>query len=639
MLTGWVRRSGIVALVFATLASSACTAVSEEPEVDPGVEPSLAQTSIVYDVRGRPIAALHAGEDRLVVAGDDIPEVIRQAVVAIEDRRFFEHGGVDIRAIARAAVANVSAGEVVEGGSTITQQLVKVLYVGDAETFARKFEEALLARRLESMVPKDEILTRYLNTVYFGNGAYGIEAAARTYYGIHARDLSLAQAALLAGLIRAPGTYDPVDSPERAEARRDEVLRAMAEQGRIGEARMRRTIAETLALSVDPERGLRYRAPYFVDYVKEWFLGNPAFGETREERAGLLFEGGLRIITGLDLQLQRAAQAAVRTVLPEPGDPSAALTTVDTATGAIRAMVGGRGYWAIRDPFSRLNLAAGGSSGRQTGSAFKIFALVAALEAGMTPSTGLNGSYAAVPLLDGTIWTPDNAEGGGAGNVSLAAATIGSINRAYVNLEIALGDGDAWAGARRINEVAERMGMRCCPRTTQPGGALLAVPAAVLGTNEASTVELAAGIGTLATGGLRVQPTPVLEIRGPGGELLYRASRGGRRVIDATIAATAADILEGAVRYGTGTRAQLDRPVIGKTGTNSEYTDAWFVGAVPQVATAVWVGFPQGQVSMCCGRVRLSAVYGGTWPAEIWRTFMEVAVADLPPEEFPSAGS
>lgn len=641
MLTGCLRRAKHLAAASALLmVLSLASACASEPVAafDPLDPPVLAQTSIVEDVHGRPIAELHGGEDRVVVPSEDIPEVMKNAVVAIEDRRFYRHGGVDLRAVARAAVANAAAGEVVEGGSTITQQLVKLLYVGDAETLARKATEAFLATELERSLTKDEILTRYLNTVYFGAGAYGVEAAARTYFAIHASELDLHQSAMLAGLIRSPASDDPGRYPDVARDRRDQVLSTMRELGYITQRRLEHATEHGLDLRLDPARRTRYQAPYFIEYVKEWFLGNALFGETREERARLLFEGGLRIKTGLDLAMQAAAQRAVRTVLPYPDDPWAALTAIDTASGAIRAMVGGRNFWKENGPFSRVNLAAGGSTGRQTGSAFKIFALVAALEAGMTPSSLLNGSFARVPLADGTYWEPDNAEGGGAGYVSLAGATIGSINKAYVDLEIELGDGSAWTGAQRIVKVAERMGMRCCPRTTEPGGRLLAVPSAVLGTNEASTVEMAAGIATLATGGMSVHPTPVLEILNPDGTVLYRAPERSLRVVEPDVAATATSILEDVVSYGTGRAAQIGRPQIGKTGTNSDYTDAWFVGALPQLATAVWVGFPQGQVSMCCGRVRLSAVYGGTWPAQIWQAFSAEAVdiGNLAPVGFPA---
>ncbi len=594
----------------------------------------LPQTSFLYAADGSLITTLHAGEDRVLVRWKDIPEVMVDATVAIEDKRFFDHAGVDLKALLRAAYVDLTEGRIVQGGSTITQQLVKNLYVGSAETLTRKLQEAYLAWQLEQRLTKEQILTRYLNTVYFGNGAYGVQAAARTYFGIDARDLTLPQAALLAGLIRAPVDYDPIAHPQRAWRRRDHVLDAMLEQGLIDRAAHDAAVATPIEL-VDPDdRDRRYPAPYFVDYVKEWFLSNPRFGDSVAERYDLLFKGGLRIWTTLSPRLQHLAERAVREVLPYRGDPYAALTAIDPRTGYVRAMVGGRDYWSEEDPFARVNLATGGSTGRQAGSAFKPFALVAALESGFTPSSPLNGSSAAVPLPDGTTWRPGNAEGSAYGTISLERATVNSVNVAYVNLEIALGGGDPWEGARKIVEVAQRMGIRCCRRTTEPDGPLQAVPAAVLGSNEVNTLEMASAYGTLAFGGAHVQPTPVIRIETADGRVLYEAPRRAVQVVDPAVASVAVDVLEKVVQYGTGTAARLYRPQFGKTGTEDLYRDAWFVGAVPQLVAAVWVGFPQGQISMEPPRTRIR-VYGGTWPAQIWHAFMYNATRRLPVRDFP----
>jgi penicillin-binding protein 1A len=300
-------------------------------------------------------------------------------------------------------------------------------------------------------------------------------------------------------------------------------------------------------------------------------------------------------------------------------------------------MVGGRDYWNRDDRFARINLATGGSTGRQAGSAFKPFALVAALESGLTRSTSLNGSSARIALQDGTFWEPKNAEGGGYGTISLESASVNSVNVAYANLLAEMGDGDPYVGAEKTVEAAVRMGIRCCPRTTEPNGALAPVPSAVLGVNEVSTLEMASAYGSLAYGGQHVQPTPVVSITTRDGEVLYQANPRPKPVVDSSIAQEAVDILKGVVSGGTGTGANIGRPQFGKTGTSQNASDAWFVGAVPQLVTAVWVGFPQGQVAMCCGNVRISTVYGGTWPASIWRGFMAVATAGMPVKEFPTA--
>lgn len=625
----------IVVVASLGLFAQACASLPTLEEERARATP-LAQTSFLYAANGTLITALHAGEDRVLVRWEDIPEVMADATVAIEDQRFWDHAGVDLRALLRAAYVDLTGGRIVQGASTITQQLVKNLYVGNEETLSRKIKEAYLAWQLEQRLSKERILTRYLNTVYFGNGAYGVQAAARTYFGVDARELTLPQAALLAGLIRAPVRYDPVAHPVHARQRRNHVLDEMLEQGLIDRAAHDAAVATPIELASRDGAGAerRYIAPYFVDYFKEWFLSNPRFGATVSERYDLLFKGGLRITTTLVPRLQTLAERAVRQVLPYERDPYAAMTVIDPRTGYVKAMVGGRDYWDPDDPYARINLATGGSTGRQAGSAFKPFALVAALENGFTPSSPLNGSYAAVPLPDGTVWRPGNAEGGSYGTISLESATVHSVNIAYVNLEIALGGGDAWAGARKIVEVAERMGIRCCRRTTEPRTPLEAVPAAVLGSNEVNTLEMASAYGTLAFGGAHVQPTPVVRIETADGRVLYEAPRKAVQVVDPAVASVAVDILEKVVQYGTGTAARLYRPQFGKTGTEDLYRDAWFVGAIPQLVAAVWVGFPQGQISMQYPTTRIK-VFGGTWPAQIWHAFMFNATRSMPVRDFP----
>ena len=628
-------RTLVVGLLLVALMASACdlpTLRQARREAD-----VLPETSFLYTADGTLISRLHAGVDRVSVRGTRIPEVLRDAVIAIEDQRYYDHAGLDIRALLRAAYVDATTGEVVEGGSTITQQLVKGLYVGDEQTIARKIREAYLAWKLEDRFTKDQILTKYLNTVYFGNGAYGVQAAAETLFSKAPIDLTLAESALLAGVIRAPVDYDPVTHPTRAKRRRDRVLVRMFELELIDQTTFQAARSTPIELNLSDEDSREYLAPYFVDYVKEWFLSNPRFGETQEERYSLLFEGGLRIVTTLDPRMQAAAERAVKSTLLYRSDPFGALTAIDPRTGYVRAMVGGRDYWNADDRFARINLATGGSTGRQAGSAFKPFALVAALEHGIARTQSLNGSSASIALQDGTFWQPNNAEGGGYGTISLESATINSVNIAYANLLAVIGAGDPYVGAAATVEAAVRMGIRCCPRTTEPNGPLAAVPSAVLGVNEVSTLEMASAYGTLAFGGQHVQPTPVLSVTTADGTVLYEATAHPNPVVDAAVASEAVDILSGVVRSGTGTAANLGRPQFGKTGTSQNASDAWFVGAIPQLAVAVWVGFPQGQVPMCCGNVRLSTVYGGTWPAQIWHAFMVEATKHMKIKEFPVA--
>jgi penicillin-binding protein 1A len=623
----------LLVVVLVALVAPACSL----PTLDDvrGERTALPQTSFLYAEDGSLITELHAGENREPVRAKDIPDVIRNAVIAIEDQRFYDHRGIDLRAVLRAAYIDATTGRIVEGGSTITQQLVKQLFVGSAETLDRKIREAYLAWQLEHRLTKQQIITRYLNTVYFGNGAYGIKAASVMYFGVEPMDVSLGQAAFLAGAIAAPNRYDPVQHPNRARNRRNRVLTRMLELGMVKQERYERAVKRDLALAIVPEDEEHYPAPYFVDYFKEWFLSNPRFGETRADRYRLLFEGGLRITTTLDLRMQRAAERAVSSILTFDSDPYAALSAIDPRTGFVTAMVGGRDYWDERDRFARINLATGGSTGRQAGSAFKPFALVAALESGVSPSTPLNGSSARILLQDGTYWEPKNAEGGGYGTISLASATVHSVNIAYANLLEKIGGGDPYVGAERTVEAATRMGIRCCRRTTRPTGPLAPVPSAVLGVNEINSLEMASAYGTLAFAGQHVQPTPVISVVAPDGSILYQAPSRAQQVVDPAIAREAVDILKGVVSGGTGTAANIGRPQFGKTGTSQNASDAWFVGAVPQLVAAVWVGYPQGQIPMF--GTRIGTVYGGKWPAQIWRAFMSVATERMPVKDFVSA--
>jgi penicillin-binding protein 1A len=616
----------LAGLVSLALMGSACGL----PDIGDYEALPLAQTSFLYAADGSLITELHAAEDRVVLRRGQMTQDVRDATVAIEDRRFYFHHGVDVQAILRAAVVNAEAGTVVEGGSTITQQLVKNLYVGNEETFRRKIDEASLAWQLEDRLTKDQILTKYLNTVYFGEGAYGVEAAAQTYFGIPASELSLAESAMLAGLITAPNHFDPYLRKRSARGRRNVVLRLMLNQRVITRDEYRGARHEPIEVRrAAPIQ--RYPYPYFVDYFKQWFLGNPAFGPTRDARAKLLFTGGLHITTTLDPHLQRYAQTAVRSVLAYPNDPSGAMTVLDPRTGYVRAMVGGddADYWKDRSA-GRVNLATGeGGTGRQSGSSFKPFALVAALEHGISPSTVFAApSTIQIPLDNGQVWSVTNAGGGGYGSMTLENATINSVNTVYAQLIEQL-------GADTVVEAATRMGLRCCPRVSEPRTPLLPYLSAVLGTNEVNTLEMSSAYGTLATGGQHVNPVPVIRVTDAKGNLLWEASPKPKQVVDPQVASVADQILQKVVLYGTGTSANIGRPQIGKTGTADTYTNAWFVGSLPQLTAAVWVGFPRGAVPMQPPTTRIT-VYGGTWPAQIWRLFMLKAAAGLPARSFPT---
>jgi penicillin-binding protein 1A len=619
-----MRRATALSLLILTVAATACGL----PKLEDAQPRVLAQTSFLYAADGSLITELHAGEDRVVLSYTQMPQSIKDATVAIEDQRFWYHHGVDGRALLRAAYINLRSGRIVEGGSTITQQLVKNLYVGDERTFGRKIDEAALAWQLEEQLTKEQILARYLNTVYFGQGAYGVQAAARQFFNEDAKDLSLAQSATLAGSIAAPNDFDPAQHHARAVHRRGEVLDAMLSQGLIDQAAHDKAMAQPVHLHA-PKDVVKYADPYFVDYFKDWFLSNPRFGSTRPDRYNLLFNGGLRITTTLDPRLQVYADHAVNAILTYHSDPYGAMTVIDPRTGYVRAMVGGRNYWDQHSDIAKLNLATGGSSGRQAGSSFKPFALVAALENGISPQTVFPApSSIEIPLDNGQVWPVSNSESGSYGSLTLEDATIHSVNTVFAQLIERL-------GADKVVEAATRMGIRCCTSTSEPTNDLLAYPSAVLGSNEVNTLEMASAYGTLADGGVHVQPTPVISITDARGATIFESKSEGKRVVDPKVVAVADDILQKVVLYGTGTNANIGRPQIGKTGTEDTYRDAWFAGAIPQLATAVWVGFPQGQIPMEPPRTRIT-VFGGTWPAQIWRLFMSNATKHMQVESFPT---
>lgn len=614
----------LAGLAVAIAASGALYVLLSAPLPPPPSLATLSQTTYMTDAAGRPLATLHAGEDRTVVRLADVPAVLRHAVVAAEDRSFYRHRGLDPLGIVRATIADIRSRRVVQGGSTITQQYVRNAYrtVGRSRSLWRKLKEAVIAVKLERELPKDEILERYLNTIYFGRGAYGVQAASQAFFGKDVRDIGLAEAALLAGLIRSPVSADPAVNPALATARRRQVLRAMEEEGYITAAQ--RAVAERVPVvgpgaPVIPRRqpGVTVARPevgtqYFVEQVRRFLVAR--YGEQA------VYGGGLRVRTTLDLELQGAAYRAVYGVLDRPGDPAGALVAVD-ADGRVRAMVGGRD-WSV----SQVNLAtgrAGGGRGRQAGSAFKPFVLAAAVADGYPVTTRYPAPAEIVlPGADeGRDWRVRNYDGTDYGQLDLVEATVQSVNTVYAQLVVQV-------GPAKVVEMAHAMGI------TSP---LRAVPSIALGTQEVSVLEMAAAYATLANRGVRVEPTLVSEVRDAEGNLVERFTPERKRVL----AGKQADIVNGVLRQvverGTGRAAAFGRPVAGKTGTTQDFGDAWFVGYTPRLAAAVWMGYPEGQ-SRPMRSVHGRAVTGGSFPAIIFRRFMAAATAraayaggDFPP--------
>jgi penicillin-binding protein 1A len=575
-----------------------------------------AESSDIYAADGTLIHTFHAEVNRRNVSLDEIPMSLRDAVVAIEDERFYRHNGVDVRAVARAARENAAAGEVAEGGSTITQQYVKqVLLADDSRTIERKLREASLALQLERHYSKDRILELYLNAVYFGNGAYGVAAAAQQYFRKPLPDLTLAESALLAALIQRPTATDPYDALPVATARRNLVLDRMAENSFVAEADAEAAKQEpvTLASSTVPAAE-RYEAAYFLEVVKQWLLDDPRFGATKEDRHNLLFGGGLKIQTTVDLEAQRAAEAAANEILPDAErDPDVALVSIEPDTGYIRAMVGGRDFFGPGKA-AKVNLAL---SPQQTGSAFKPLVLAAALTEGIKPTE----TYAAPACIDMHVtprWEPCNyAESGPPGVVNLVEGTVRSYNTLYAQLMRDVGPSDAM-------DVAEELGIR---------SPLDDDLSAVLGTNVVTAVDMASAFGTFANRGVQVPPVLVTRITRADGTVLYRHQHEQTRALDVDVADTVTAILQQVVTRGTGTAAAFDHPSAGKTGTTQDHHDAWFVGYTPDLSTAVWVGHHEGDVSMEPPTTPIN-VTGGSYPARIWQRFMQAALAGTPVTPF-----
>jgi penicillin-binding protein 1A len=604
----------VLGLVALAVTAGACSYQSRAvlPEV-----PEEIESSTVFAADGTLLTTFHAEENRKVVPLEQIPRHVRDAVVAIEDERFYRHNGVDVRAVLRALRADAQAGEIAQGGSTITQQYVKQEVLGnDDQTVERKVQEASLAVQLERRYSKERILELYLNAVYFGNGAYGIEAAAHQYFGKAAPDLTLAEGALLAGLIQRPGATDPFGHPEEAMARRDEVLERMQRNAFAAEADIAAALATPLQLAspVVPAAE-QYPAAYFVEEVKQWILDDERFGPTAKDRRDLLFGGGLRIQTTVDLATQLRAEAAANEILPDPNGPAVSLVSIDPTSGYVRAMVGGRDFFGS-GPVDKLNLATQGP--RQAGSSFKPFILATALESGLTPETRIPAPGCISLPLQYEVWRVCNAEGSGPAVTSIAEGTVHSYNTLYAQLILRVGPSEAMA-------LATELGIQSPLETN---------PASVLGTNNVSTFDMASAYATFANRGVHVPPVLVTRITRADGTVLYEHQHSQEKVLDAEVADTVSSILEQVVERGTGTRAQLDRPAAGKTGSSQENKDAWFVGYTPELATAVWVGFPtpgadNELISMRSPNTPIT-VFGGTYPAQIWQRFMTAALAGRP---------
>jgi penicillin-binding protein 1A len=636
------RRSirAIALVVTAALVLTSCS--WESRNLVPPV-PETAQTSIILARDGTLIVEPPSDENRTSVLIDEIPQVMQDAVIAIEDERFLLHDGVDLKALVRSASRGVTTGGISGGGSTITMQYVGNVFLDRSQQTAdRKLDEMMLARQFEQQYTKEFILQEYLNWIYFGARAYGVEAAAQQYFDTSVSNLTLSQSALLAGLIQAPSRLNPYDNRDGALARREEVLNAMLRNDFIDEDAYLEALDDPMDLAPEfDEVEDQYPAAHFVEEVKAWFLNgsfmtptwveeNPAKAaelSTYQAREDLLFRGGIRVRTTVDLELQRQSEAAVQAILPEgTGVPDAAAVIIDPGTGEVLAMVGGRDFFG-ESRFANVNLAMG--TGRQAGSAMKPLALAAALEQGIS----VTQSYEApqrIELQPPDLQEPWKVRGGSRTGVSdLVDGTIWSRNTVYAQLAVQLGS-DA------VGNMAEQLGM------TSP---IAPVYASVLGTENVTTLDLAAAYSTFANRGIQHDPVFVTEILNPDGTTLWSHEPAGERVLESANVDQLTWVLSQVIERGTGRDADFGRPAAGKTGTAQNYADATFAGYTPDLAAAVWVGFPEGQISMVpCSRKTCTEddpgtdiqVAGGTYPARIWREIMTAAHTGMPATEFES---
>ena len=622
------------------------------PTPKPGIESRITR---IYDAAGKEIGLLRKFDTSIPVKSSDIPEVLKQAVVSVEDKRFYSHGGIDPIGAMRALWADLRGREVVQGGSTITQQYVKNVFTSGERTLARKIREAVLASQLDRKETKDEILYRYLSTIYLGGGAYGIGAAAESYFKKPVSELNASESAMIAGLISAPSDFEPRTNPTQAEINRVFVLDEMLKQGRIDPFRHAEAVAQKLffptgetptpsgpATIVHPLELQSASEPYYVDYVRRYLSSK--YG------ADIVYRGGLRVETALDPRLQALAVDSVRKSLSGTNPPlEMALVTVEPGTGFVRALVGGRDFSK-----SQVNLALGrcvedyepptegpicldgGGSGRQPGSSMKPVTLAKAYEKGIGPGRVYSGpgTYR-IPGCGGNQCTISNVESGSYGSISLKQATAYSVNTVYAQL---IED----VGVAETAEMAHRLGLTMVdPEGIQRLGANAGDsygPTLTLGAAEVSPLDMAAAYGVFAARGLQFSATPIIKVTDANGKTLEdNTKRQGKRVVAEAVADNVTDALKGVINNGTGTGANIGRPdgSAGKTGSTDDNADAWFVGYTPALSTAIWMGYSDSNTKSLKNIKGVSTVYGGTIPASTWKAYMGEALKNAPAADFP----
>jgi len=629
-----VRLGGIVVLGVATLATTvvvvaprvADIAKAHRFEMPPVTLEPLSERSYVYDRNGDLMATFVAEQNRVRVDIADVPRTVIDSVLAAEDSSFYSHHGVNARSIGRALTANIESGGVAQGGSTITQQVVKNSITGGDQDFARKIEEAVLAVELEERYTKDEILERYLNTIYLGSGTYGVQAAAEVYFDKDVGELNWSEAALLAGLIRCPNSCNPFVAPSRARSRRATVIDSLRATGRLDQ--FEADLAKFTGLPSEPHRP-RQPDDYFVEAVKQQLLDDERLGDTPTARYSALYGGGLRVYTTFDPAMYLAALAARNETLPGPGDGTfplspdpetgatrigtAAMAGVDPSTGAVRFLVGGPGFDRWQFDLAQSDL-------RQTGSTFKTFVLTQAFIEGYSPNDTIDGSG---PCRDVPGYPDDDPPGnyGGArlGTATLTSQTLRSSNCAFLRL-------NQIVGPERVADLAQRMGITS---ELNPDYASMA-----LGAQGSSPLDMAAAYSVLANDGIRNPAYFIDRVEDTDGDVVFAHQAAPERVVPENVARLVTEVLEKNVQSGTGTNARLGaQPAAGKTGTTNGPSDVWFVGYTPQLSLSVWVGGTSDNQALGNRDIGTS-VTGGRIPALMWGTVMGYILDGAPVETF-----
>ena len=615
LLVGALLLASLVALLLATVAFTGQQLLLSQCNLSDLRPLALGQNSFLYTDSMQLLGVVPSATNRQPLPLAKISPALPEATVAIEDARFWQHGALDYQGILRALYQNLSKGHIVQGGSTITQELVRNLYIGNPQrTLSRKVKEACLATKYFEKKTRKQILADYLNEVFYGRHAYGAQAAARTYFSKPASRLTLVQAALLAGLPQAPTVYDPLRNPRAALARRNEVLHAMWKNHYISKSNLRSATRRKLQLRPGHLYSELHQPSFFG-----WATQQLESGGHRQVELG-----GLRVKTTLDTRLQGLALHAVSSVLQTPTDPAAAIVSIDPKTGAVKAMVN----YLPSGRKMQFNLAT--QAHRSTGSAFKPITLATALSRGASLSSSFYGppelliTDPACATNNGP-WDVHNFADETAGTMSLLSATAYSVNTIFAQLISVV-------GVRNVQAMANHLGI-----TERAGGPYFRQACAItLGSVGFTPLELTDAYATFASGGIQHDPQAFEFVRAPGGKVIDRLSTKGTRVLSANVAAQLTYALQGVVQHGTGTAAALGaRPVAGKTGTAEDFKDAWFCGYVPQLVTCVWVGYPKGEISLY-NVEGVGEVAGGTLPAAIWHAYMSGAVGSLPVENFPT---